>query len=165
MKTLVNVLRNKAQTIVSEIKEASMKHSQSFVVSTLVDQKMWTVKPIWKQAEKAEVIELSVDYLLARPGNLAQGSAERVMAADLSYPILIDSASGMLIDGRHRLAKSKALGLDTVKAKVITLKEPDVVIVVGRTVVHNKGHVLESLKDLAVNMPKEIFSIVKGNLL
>lgn len=40
---------------------------------------------------------------------------DRIMDVDLHYPIIVDFKTGLILDGRHRLAKSKALGQTTIK--------------------------------------------------
>jgi len=43
------------------------------------------------------------------------GNMQRVLDADLSYPIIL-SAEGWVMDGMHRIAKAKLQGFTTIKA-------------------------------------------------
>lgn len=48
---------------------------------------------------------------------------ERIMDVDLSYPIIVDYDTGIIIDGRHRLAKSQALGHDTITVVPVNMND------------------------------------------
>ena len=44
---------------------------------------------------------------------------ERILVADLNYPIMVAAASGKIIDGYHRLLKAKWLGQPTIMVFLI----------------------------------------------
>ncbi len=83
--------------------------------------KFWRLARLWELAAEmpVELVPLaSLTETLAEPRE-----QERVMAADLGYPILF-SAQGKLLDGGHRIHKAHALGLTEIKA-VRFLEDPE----------------------------------------
>jgi hypothetical protein len=83
--------------------------------------KFWLLARLWEFTAEmpVELVPLaSLTETLAEPRE-----QERVMAADLSYPIIF-SAQGWLLDGGHRVHKAHALGLTEIKA-VRFLKDPE----------------------------------------
>ena len=58
-----------------------------------------------------------------------QTEPERILKADLSYPIVIVKKNGKLsyvLDGNHRMTKAIDIGEDTIKTKVLDLDDPNV---------------------------------------
>ena len=48
---------------------------------------------------------------------------KRVDAADLSFPVLISTQGGHLVDGQHRIAKARKLGIKDIDYKFVDLSK------------------------------------------
>lgn len=101
-----------------------------FVGNELPDGTIVTylVKDLWDISTNLETFDLDLDiaiYLFNTFLNdFNAGDWERVIKADLSYPILVNDTYGML-DGCHRAAKALLLGHTTIRAKrIVTLPKP-----------------------------------------
>ena len=66
---------------------------------------------------EATVAAISTDYTLTDKADLREFAAhmKKVLDADLDHPIIL-AANGVIMDGRHRLAKAILEGRTTIKA-------------------------------------------------
>ena len=78
------------------------------------------------------VVDIPVSYLqtqLRSQLDRVTKDEERIMKADLRYPIILvkkDGEFSYVIDGNHRLAKAILTGEENIKAKVLDMDNPDV---------------------------------------
>ena len=100
----------------------------------------WRASTLWKLAESLQVVEFSLADFDWTSDNFQCNSlsepplwrdigdhAKRILAADLSHPIII-SAEGDVMDGMHRILKCYTFGLPTVKAVIFDrTPEPDII--------------------------------------
>lgn len=83
------------------------------------DQRLYDVQMLQRLTKDVEPVEVYHSQLTAF-GILSDElkaqcfHEDRIMDVDLSYPIIVDYDTGLVLDGRHRLAKSKALGQDKI---------------------------------------------------
>jgi hypothetical protein len=95
----------------------TQKHSRATAVGRLV----WYTERLWVLAQALPVKSVRIDEIAEFDQNCWFGPtspptcravarhAQRIFAADLTYPIIL-SANGGLMDGGHRLAKAWLLG-------------------------------------------------------
>jgi hypothetical protein len=82
---------------------------------------VWSVARLFKLVESLPVIEIPLDHLSVGHKYDPLSIREMVMhmkavlAADLSYPIILDE-DGEILDGRHRIMKALLEGRSTIKA-------------------------------------------------
>lgn len=76
----------------------------------------WKVEDIWK-AKQYKNNDINVNDMQIRD-NL---SNSRINKADLNYPVIL--SGNYIVDGQHRIAKAKKLGIKTLKSVAIDLKE------------------------------------------
>jgi hypothetical protein len=88
----------------------------------------WHVPSLWEHVKDYEIIEVDVlpiiecinDYI----NKFDAGDWERVMSADLSYPIIVNDICG-IADGCHRTVKAMFLGMDKIRAvRIVEFPEP-----------------------------------------
>lgn len=81
--------------------------------------KAYDVYGLWKASENLEVFNIDLTTVLSRINNMVNGFTpddwQRVMEADLSYPIIVNDITGVL-DGCHRSVKAMMLGYTTIRA-------------------------------------------------
>lgn len=90
--------------------------------------KSWHVPDLWKYTENFEVIDVPVESIIKTINmfiNIFNADDwERVINADLSYPVIINDITG-IADGCHRTVKAMFLGMDTIKAvRIVDFPEP-----------------------------------------
>lgn len=101
------------------------------------DYCQWNVLRLWDLAESlpvrtkpiVELKELENTWLqdLRHPStaDFPDAEWERIMEADLNYPIIL-SSTGEIMDGYHRVAKAFSLGIPTIQYRQFeTDPEPD----------------------------------------
>lgn len=91
-----------------------------------MDKRLYDVKMLHEITKDAEVYEVNHSQLIAfgiLSEELKQRSfhEDRIMDVDLDYPLVVDFETGIILDGRHRLAKSKALGQTTIKVVAVDM--------------------------------------------
>lgn len=90
------------------------------------DNRVYDVAMLHELTKDIEPVEVNHSQLLAFGIISDEMKAhcfheERIMDVDLSYPLIVDHDTGIILDGRHRLAKSKALGQDTIMVKAVNM--------------------------------------------
>ena len=99
---------------------------------------VWSCERLWKLADELEPFELTLDEIeeldqncwFDRPPTLREVAqhAARIEAADLDYPIILNS-DGSLMDGGHRVCRALLLGKDRITAvRFERMPPPDEVI-------------------------------------
>lgn len=91
-------------------------------------KRVWKVKSIWKAAEGLESFEWEIPDSLLKGwtwgSTTPSAHVERVLRADLSYPVILHGET--VLDGMHRICKAVYLGHSTVSAvRVEVLPDPD----------------------------------------
>lgn len=142
MKKLVTKIRTKIDSFktqysatLTSIDTKNSYNTQEFYNSYLGCTDIWFVSLLADDNQDTNVVEMNIDALLMNPSNVTTHSQERVEEASLEYPIMVLD-TGVIVDGRHRLANAKRLGKTTIKAKVITLPAAHVKMI-GTAVMHN----------------------------
>ena len=75
-----------------------------------------------------ETININVLELSQQLPSLPTQGAERVAAASLEYPIIVVKSGGQyryVLDGNHRLQKAIDEKVETIKAKILDLDNPE----------------------------------------
>jgi hypothetical protein len=75
-----------------------------------------------------ETVNVNVSDLSQQLPELPTRGAARVAAANLDYPIIVVKSGGQykyVLDGNHRLQKAIDEGVETIKAKVLDLSDPE----------------------------------------
>ena len=75
-----------------------------------------------------ETVDINVLELSQQLPSLPIQGAERVAAASLEYPIIVVKSGGQyryVLDGNHRLQKSIDNKVETIKAKILDLDNPE----------------------------------------
>ena len=75
-----------------------------------------------------ETVNINVLELSQQLPSLPTQGAERVAAASLEYPIIVVKSGGQyryVLDGNHRLQKSIDNKIETIKAKILDLDNPE----------------------------------------
>jgi len=75
-----------------------------------------------------ETVDINVLELSQQLPSLPTQGAERVAAANLEYPIIVVKSDGQyryVLDGNHRLQKSIDNKVETIKAKILDLDNPE----------------------------------------
>ena len=75
-----------------------------------------------------KTVDINVLELSQQLPSLPTQGAERVAAANLEYPIIVVKSGGQyryVLDGNHRLQKSIDNKVETIKAKVLDLDNPE----------------------------------------
>ena len=77
---------------------------------------------------EVETIRIPIQDLLPisihRDGKISEESHKRAMESRLSFPIIVTMKGGqldMILDGNHRLLKSKILGFETIEVRILDL--------------------------------------------
>ena len=96
------------------------------------DTEKITIQDVLNYLSNHTVHDIPVQYIVDTLGNTftsVQTEPERILKADLSYPIVIVKKNGKLsyvLDGNHRMTKAIDIGEDTIKTKVLDLDNPNV---------------------------------------
>ena len=75
-----------------------------------------------------ETVDINVLELSQQLPSLPTQGAERVAAASLEYPIIVVKSGGQyryVLDGNHRLQKAIDNKVETIKAKILNLDNPE----------------------------------------
>ena len=75
-----------------------------------------------------KTVDINVLELSKQLPSLPTQGAERVAAASLEYPIIVVKSGGQyryVLDGNHRLQKSIDNKVETIKAKILDLDNPE----------------------------------------
>ena len=75
-----------------------------------------------------KTVDINVLELSQQLPSLPTQGAERVAAANLEYPIIVVKSGGQyryVLDGNHRLQKSIDNKVETIKAKILDLDNPE----------------------------------------
>jgi ParB-like chromosome segregation protein Spo0J len=75
-----------------------------------------------------KTVDINVLELSQQLPSLPTQGAERVAAANLEYPIIVMKSGGQyryVLDGNHRLQKSIDNKVETIKAKILDLDNPE----------------------------------------
>ena len=75
-----------------------------------------------------KTVDINVLELSRQLPSLPTQGAERVAAANLEYPIIVVKSGGQyryVLDGNHRLQKSIDNKVETIKAKILDLDNPE----------------------------------------
>lgn len=116
-------------TVMESLKKDPRKINCQVAMVTLnfgTDNRLYDVKMLQELTKNNEVLEVNHSQLVAF-GNLDETlkskcfHEDRIMDVDLSYPLIVDFKTGLILDGRHRLAKSKALGHTTIKVVAVDM--------------------------------------------
>lgn len=116
-------------TIMESLKKDPRKINCQVAFVTLMfgtDNRLYDVGMLHDLTKDIEPVEVNHSQLLAF-GNISEElksscfHEDRIMDVDLSYPIIVDYVTGAILDGRHRLAKSKALGQTTIMVKAVDM--------------------------------------------
>ena len=100
--------------------------------SWVTDTEKITIQDVLNYLSNHKVYDIPVQYIVDTLGNSftrVQTEPERILKADLSYPIVIVKKNGKLsyvLDGNHRMTKAIDMGEDTIKTKVLDLDDPNV---------------------------------------
>ena len=83
------------------------------------DLRLYDIQMLQKLTKDIEPVEvyhsqLTAFGLISEELKASCFHEDRIMDVDLSYPLIVDHDTGVILDGRHRLAKSKALGHETI---------------------------------------------------
>lgn len=89
----------------------------------------WDVDKLWELTKDLESFDWTIPDSLLNDWYWGSDSpsshVERVMSADLSFPIILHGES-IVVDGMHRICKAQFNGLKTVRAvRLDSLPEPD----------------------------------------
>jgi hypothetical protein len=121
---------------------------------------VWNVERLWELAKALPVNSIPISHIFSfnepvwfESPSIASPTckqiaeyAKRIFEVDLSYPIIL-SASGQVMDGLHRVAKSWVQGLQEIQAVRFTRDpEPDLVIASDEKVSGN-GEMIELLNN------------------
>ena len=86
------------------------------------DDTCWSVARLVELSKALPVFEapvaaIATDYTISDANDIRDFAAHmrKVLEADLSYPIIL-APNGVIMDGRHRLAKAILEGRETIKA-------------------------------------------------
>lgn len=96
------------------------------------DSEKITIQDVLNYLSNHKVYDIPVQYIVDTLGNTytsVQTEPERILKADLSYPIVIVKKNGKLsyiLDGNHRMTKAIEIGKDTIKTKILDLDNPNV---------------------------------------
>lgn len=83
--------------------------------------RLYDVQYLQELANRSTSVKVSMDYIVAT-GALSDElkdkafKPELVDVADLSYPIIVDSKTRLILDGRHRYEKARRLGHTEIEA-------------------------------------------------
>lgn len=100
--------------------------------SWVTDTEKITIHDVLNYLSNHKVYDIPVQYIvdtLDNPFTSVKTEPERILKADLSYPIVIVKKNGKLsyiLDGNHRMTKSIEIGKDTIKTKILDLDNPNV---------------------------------------
>ena len=100
--------------------------------SWVTDTEKITIHDVLNYLSNHKVYDIPVQYIVDTLGNSftrVKTEPERILKADLSYPIVIVKKNGKLsyvLDGNHRMTKAIDIGEDTIKTKVLDLDNPNV---------------------------------------
>jgi len=100
--------------------------------SWVTDTEKITIQDVLNYLSNHTVHDIPVQYIVDTLGNSftrVQTEPERILKADLSYPIVIVKKNGKLsyvLDGNHRMTKAIDIGEDTIKSKILDLDNPNV---------------------------------------
>ena len=109
-------------TVMETLKKDPRKINCQVAFLTLnfgTDQRLYDIQMLQRLTKDVEPVEVYHSQLTAF-GILSDElkkqcfHEDRIMDVDLSYPIIVDYDTGLVLDGRHRLAKSQALGQDKI---------------------------------------------------
>ena len=78
--------------------------------------------------ENDDAIDINVMALSLKVGALPTRSAERISAASLNYPIIVVKKGDQykfVLDGNHRLQKAIDQKVESIKAKILDLDNPE----------------------------------------
>ncbi len=76
--------------------------------------------------------DIPVKHILDTLGDsftIVKKDLDRILKADLNYPIIIVKKKGELsyiLDGNHRMKKAIEIGADTIKSKILDLDKADI---------------------------------------
>lgn len=83
----------------------------------------WHVPTLWEYVKDYEIIEIPITNVIECINNYINNydadDWDRVINADLNYPIIVNDISG-IVDGCHRTVKALFLGMETIQAVRIT---------------------------------------------
>ena len=100
--------------------------------SWVTDTEKITIHDVLNYLSNHKVYDIPVQYIvdtLDNPFTRVKTEPERILQADLSYPIVIVKKNGKLsyiLDGNHRMTKAIEIGEDTIKTKILDLDNPNV---------------------------------------
>ena len=100
--------------------------------SWVTDTEKITIHDVLNYLSNHKVYDIPVQYIvdtLDNPFTSVKTEPERILKADLSYPIVIVKKNGKLsyiLDGNHRMTKAIEIGKDTIKTKILDLDNPNV---------------------------------------
>ena len=100
--------------------------------SWVTDTEKITIHDVLNYLSNHTVYDIPVQYIVDTLGNSftrVKTEPERILKADLSYPIVIVKKNGKLsyvLDGNHRMTKAIDIGEDTIKTKILDLDNPNV---------------------------------------
>lgn len=90
--------------------------------------RLYDVQYLQELANRSQAVDMSLDMITAF-GYLSEELKDKafrpelVDTADLSYPIIVDSNTRLILDGRHRYEKARRLGHTKIKAVVVNANE------------------------------------------
>ena len=96
------------------------------------DTEKITIQDVLDYLDNDEVYNLPVKTILDTIGDkftTVKKDLDRILKADLNYPIIIVKKNGELsyiLDGNHRMKKAIEVGEDTIKAKILDLDKPNI---------------------------------------
>lgn len=96
------------------------------------DTEKITIQDVLDYLDNDEVYNLSVKTILDTIGDkftTVKKDLDRILKADLNYPIIIVKKKGELsyiLDGNHRMKKAIEVGEDTIKVKILDLDKPNI---------------------------------------
>ena len=85
---------------------------------------MWDIEKLLKDISRFAIKEYDVKYLAQN--NPFHGNEEHVMDSDITQPLIIVNLTENVdkrIDGNHRLQKALQLGLEKIKAYILSYEE------------------------------------------
>ena len=100
----------------------------------------WRTKTNWEKGEVKitlgdvddylgdETVDINVSELSQQLPPLPTRGAERIAAASLEYPIIVVKSGGQyrfVLDGNHRLQKAIDQEIESIKAKILDLDNPE----------------------------------------
>tara|TARA_B100000900_G_scaffold218988_1_gene185592 strand:- start:1610 stop:1984 length:375 start_codon:yes stop_codon:yes gene_type:complete len=100
--------------------------------SWVTDAEKISIHDVLNYLSNHKVYDIPVQYIvdtLDNPFTRVKTEPERILKADLSYPIVIVKKNGKLsyiLDGNHRMTKAIEIGEDTIKSKILDLDNSNV---------------------------------------